>query len=82
MEIKKGKVVYAQIVPDNYTELPDGTCTDAEAEERKSAVLPIGRGDFIRRHIYEMRFGIGEETDDERRQREYLEWWYRIERFI
>lgn len=73
---KQGRMVYAQKVPNNYTTLPGGSYTDAEQGERNNATLPQGEGSFIRRHIYEMRFSIrSEESDDERRKREYLEWW-------
>lgn len=76
MKVRKGSIVYAQKIPDNYSVI-DKKPTDAEEEERSKATMPTGDGSFIRRHIYETRFGIGEETEDERRKREYKEWWER-----
>jgi len=76
---KKGNIVYAGIVPNNYQKKYDkhhGTYyEDSESKERGNATLPVGRGNFIRRHIYEIRFDIKDETEDERRKREYKEWW-------
>ena len=72
MKIKNGRVVYAQHVPHNYSTDDEGNHYDKESIERKN---PVQRQpSFIRQHIYETRFGIGEETDDERRKREYKEW--------
>ena len=76
---KAGNIVYKQRVPKNYsTKRERGgelIYFDAESEERRDSPLPIGEGSFIRRHIYETRFGIRtEETDEERRKREYKEW--------
>lgn len=76
MKVKKGVIAYKQKIPNNYS-IIDKIPTDAEEQERGCATLPIGEGSFIRRHIYEMRFGIGEETEEERRKREYEEWWDR-----
>lgn len=81
MKVARGKIDYAIYVPHNYTKKYDksrGTYyEDEESAERENATMPEGEGDFIRRHIYEVRFGIDEETDDERRKREYREWWER-----
>jgi hypothetical protein len=67
MEIRNGKITYKQYIPNHYS--------DDEEKEREKAELPTGDGDFVRRHIYEVRFDIKDETDDERRKREYKEWW-------
>ncbi len=50
-----------------------------EEVERLDAPLPQGEGDIIRKSIYELRFGIEDETDKERRKREYEEWWKDVE---
>jgi hypothetical protein len=69
MKVKNGRVMYAgKSIPMNNT---------TEEVQRGKAVLPSGEGNFIRRHIYEMRFGILDETYEERRKREYKEWWDR-----
>ena len=81
MGIKNGKVIYLQQVRNDYSikksRGDEVIYFDSESEERRNAVLSIGDGSFIRRHIYEVRFDIAEddETDDERRKREYGEWW-------
>lgn len=81
MEIKDGKIVYAQQVRDEYSIKKERggeiIYFDSESEERRDATLPTGEGSFIRRHIYEMQFEIDDEgeTDEERRKREYKEWW-------
>jgi len=81
VEIKNGKIRYIQIVPNDYSIKKERggelIYFDAESEERLDSVLLEGEGNFIRRHIYEVRFDIDEddETDDERRRREYKEWW-------
>jgi hypothetical protein len=70
MVIKKGKIDYVWSRP--------AFCwnhKDIEEIEREEAEMPTGEGDFVRRHIYEVRFDIKDETDDERRKREYKEWW-------
>ena len=68
MKCKNGKITYAwkPFVKDFENPLP---------------IVDAGEENFIRKHIYEMRFNIPpeEESDDERRKREYKEW---IERFI
>jgi len=76
MRMCRGKPVYAQRVPKNYSEGNDKEEPhDFESQERQKATLPVGSGDFIRRHIYEMRFGIrSDETPSERQKREYLSW--------
>jgi len=75
---KSGKIVYKQIVPKNYsTREVNGEveCFDSESDERKNSILSTGEGSFIRRHVYEIRFNIRtDESDDERRKREYKEW--------
>ena len=72
MKIKNGKIVYAQHVPHNYTKDDKGSYFDKESIERQN---PVQRQpSFIRQHIYETRFAIGEETNEERRKREYKEW--------
>ena len=72
MKISKGKIMYAQHVPHNYSTDDKGNYYDQESIERQN---PIQRHpNFIRQHIYETRFGIGEETEGERRKREYKEW--------
>ena len=77
---KNKKVIYAQYVPHDYSYcLEREEYIDEEMIEREYATLQEGEGSFIRRHIYEMRFGIKDESDKERRKREYKEW---IERFI
>ena len=76
MTIRNGKIRYKQIVPHNYGVNKDGEFEDEESLERERAVLPIGVGNFIRRHIYELRYDIKtHENDQERRKREYEEWW-------
>ena len=72
MKIKNGKVMYAQHIPHNYSIDEKGNYYDQESIERQN---PVQRQpSFIRQHIYETRFAIGEETEDERRKREYKEW--------
>ena len=67
MTIKKGKIVYAEkFVHHRWN------WGDPEQKERSEATTPIGTGSFIRRHIFDTRFP--EETEDERRKREYKEW--------
>ena len=76
MKIKDGKISYAQYVPKNYSIGENGEPYDSESIQRKHAVLPTGNGDYIRRHLYEVKFEIREdETDEERKKREYREWW-------
>jgi len=73
-------VTYKQTVPYNYVYNKERKeYIDEEMIEREYAPLPEGEGSFIRRHIYEMRFDIKDESNKERRKREYKEW---IERFI
>jgi len=76
MIIKNGQIKYAVQVPKEYCwyDYELGSWTDAEEQMRKYATLNTGNGSFIRRHIYETKFAIGEETEDERRKREYREW--------
>ena len=73
MTIVNGKIKYAQMIPNKFL----NWFADEGDIERDEAVLPVGDGSFIRRHIYEVRFDIEEddESDDERRKREYKEWW-------
>jgi len=77
---KTRKIKYVQIISKNYNikreRGGEQIYFDSESEERRDSILPTGDGDFIRRHIYEMKFNIrSEESNDERRKREYLEWW-------
>jgi len=77
MIIKNGIILYGDKVPKGFSYNSRRKC-DSDAEEmfRNRAILPQGEGDFQRRHIYEMRFGIRtDESDDERRKREYHDWW-------
>jgi hypothetical protein len=70
MKVSNGKIEYAwKFLRKSWT------YSDQEEIERDNAILPEGDGDFVRRHIYEVRFDIHNETDDERRKREYKEWW-------
>ena len=72
MTIRRGKITYAQLVPHNYTKDDKGNYFDKESIERQN---PVQReSSFIRRHLYETRFGIEDESEDERRKREYKEW--------
>lgn len=74
------KVAYKQKIPDNFSYCQDKEeYIDSESIEREYATLPEGEGSFIRRHIYEMRFDINNENNEERRKREYKEW---IEKYI
>jgi hypothetical protein len=70
MIIRNGKIDYAW----KKTKWHKDKESFKEDEERFH-LLPQGEGSFIRRHIYETRFGIEDETDEERRRREYKEWW-------
>ena len=75
MKIKDGKIIYAQYVPKNYSIDGNGEPYDSESIQRKYATLPTGDGNYVRRHLYEVKFEIREdETEDERRKREYREW--------
>ena len=66
MKIKNGKITYAHPLrnPDKMWNRP-WWLKDSEELERDDAELPEGEGNFIRRHIYEMRFDIWDETDKE-----------------
>jgi hypothetical protein len=75
MTIKNGKVQYRSKVPRAYGKTKDGAYYDDESIEREQAILPTGLGSFVRRHVYEMRYAIGEKTLDEIRKEEYLKWW-------
>ena len=75
VKCKNGKISYTQFIPKNYGTDKYGEYFDEESAERDKAELPDGEGSFIRRHVYETRFEIGEETEEERRKREYKEWW-------
>jgi len=74
VKISKGKIMYAQKVPHNYSTDENGHHYDKESIERSNAMHHVKPPSFIRQHIYETRFAIGEETEDERRKREYKEW--------
>lgn len=82
MRIVNGKIKYAQYVPHNYTKKYDkerGTYyEDEETVERNNAVIHQGKGNIARIMIYELRHNmVDDETDEERRKREYREWWER-----
>jgi hypothetical protein len=70
MVVKNGKVTYAWKQSINRT----WRDKDSEELEMEQATLPLESDNFVRRHIYEMRFDIEDEDDDERRKREYKEW--------
>ena len=72
MKIKNGKIMYAQIVPKNYTKDEQGNYYDQELIERQNPVQQ--EPSFIRRHIYEVRFNITNEPLEERRKKEYKVW--------
>jgi len=75
MKVVNGKVRYAQYVPKHYSIDENGEPYDSESIERKNATLQTHSGNYVRRHLYEMKFGFREdETDEERRKREYKEW--------
>jgi len=77
MGIKNGRIVYLKRV--NHKKKFD---YDAEQVERSKAVLPRGEGSFIRRHIYEFRFGIEPECEKKRLTRsdiyENWEYWRKV----
>jgi len=70
MKVVNGRVGYAQIIPYIWSYFNEEIAVE-------DTYLPTGDGSFVRRHIYEVRFDIEEEdeTKDERRKREYKEWW-------
>ena len=73
MYYEEGKIIYKSNFPHWYN------IKSSEEIQREDAILEQGDGDFVRRHIYEFRFGIKDESDKERRKREYKEW---IEKYI
>ena len=79
MTVVNGKIQYQTYVPHHYTKKYDTKqgiyYEDKESVERRNAIIHHGRGNIARIMIYELRFDIKRETDDERRKREYREWW-------
>ena len=79
VKVKNGKVMYDYNINRSvYTKWASNKISDEEVE-RLNAPLPQGDGSFIRKCIYEIRFGIRNETNKERRKREYEEWWENVQ---
>jgi len=79
MKCENGRIMYKYNLKKAYNDSWVSNKMSQEEVERIDAPLPQGEGSFVRRHIYEIRFGIEDETDKERRKREYEEWWKDVE---